>query len=420
VAQGRPAASAQPGAYGRLSAGVPGLVCRDLYSPHRGLGSYHWLAGAREGGTGEKGDAVTNATKTLTDLVDPDEVAKFAFRVWGYKQGEMVSLLIHLGDRLGVYRVLDGAGMVTADDLARRTGLHPRWLLEWLRGNAAADLLASEDGERFELTAVGAMVLTREEDSLRFAAGAFGPPPEPALVDELAEAFRTGAGLPYDRQGPAGVHVTERMLGPWARLSLVPTIVPALEGVHDRLAAGALVADVGCGAGVALTALAKTYPRSTFHGYELSRLAVERARARVAEVGLTNVEIINRRAEDLPDRGDYSLVLTFDCLHDMTRPDAAAAAIRRAIADDGTWLVKEIRCDNTWVGNRRNPMLAMFLGFSIASCMSSALSEPGGAGLGTIGLPPQALEQLARNAGFTRFLVHDFEDPANLYYEVRP
>jgi 2-polyprenyl-3-methyl-5-hydroxy-6-metoxy-1,4-benzoquinol methylase len=180
------------------------------------------------------------------------------------------------------------------------------------------------------------------------------------------------------------------------------------------------VADVGCGAGVALTTLAQAYPRSMFHGYELSRRAVERARARIAEAGLTHVEIIDRRAEDLPGGRNYSLVLTFDCLHDMTRPDAAAAAIRRAIADDGTWLVKEIRCDDTWAGNRRNPMLAMFLGFSIVSCMSSALSEPDGAGLGTIGLPPPALQQLVRDAGFTRFQVHDFDDPANLYYEVRP
>jgi hypothetical protein len=122
----------------------------------------------------------------------------------------------------------------------------------------------------------------------------------------------------------------------------------------------------------------------------------------------------------LGEGSDYSLVLTFDCLHDMTRPDAAAAAIRGAITDDGTWLVKEIRCDDTWAGNRRNPMLAMFLGFSIASCMSSALSEPGDAGLGTIGLPPQKAERLARDTGFTRFCVHDFEDPANLYYEVQP
>jgi SAM-dependent methyltransferase len=362
---------------------------------------------------------VTGATRP-GDRLDPDEIGAFAFRVWSYKQGEMVSLLIHLGDRLGLYRALDGAGSVTAEELAEQTGLHSRWLREWLRGNAAAELLSSDDGEQFELTAVGAVVLSREEDSLAFAAGAFGPPPDPALVDDLASAFRTGTGLPYDRQGPAGVHQTERMLGPWARLSLVPTILPALEGVAERLAAGALVADVGCGAGVALTSLAEAYPRSTFHGYELSRLAVERARARVAQAGLGNVEIIDRRAEDLPDRGEYSLVLTFDCLHDMTRPYAAAAAIRRALAEDGTWLVKEIRCADTWSGNRRNPMLAMFLGFSIASCMSSALSEPDGAGLGTIGLPPGRLQALARDAGFTRFQVHDFEDPANLYYEIRP
>jgi 2-polyprenyl-3-methyl-5-hydroxy-6-metoxy-1,4-benzoquinol methylase len=356
----------------------------------------------------------------MSERLDPEEVGRFAFRVWGYKQGEMVSLLIHLGDRLGLYRALDGAGTVTPQELSDRTGLHPRWLREWLRGNAAAELVTSEDGERFELTAVGAAVLAREQESLAFAAGAFGAPPEPAFVDDLVDAFRTGTGMPYDRQGPAGVHQTERMLAPWARLSLVPTVVPALEGVHERLAAGVLVADVGCGAGVALTTLAEAYPHSTFHGYELSREAIERARERVAQSGLTNVEIVDRRAEHIPAEGEYVLVLTFDCLHDMTHPDAAAAAIRRAVADDGTWLVKEIRCDDTWAGNRRNPMLAMFLGFSIASCMSSALSEPGGAGLGTIGLPPRALQQLARDAGFSRFQVHDFEDPANLYYEIRP
>src|SRR4051794_30696129 len=241
-------------------------------------------------------DVVSAETPSI-DPHDPDEVARFAFRVWSYKQGEMVSLLVHLGDRLGLYRALDGVGTVTPQELAGRTGLHARWLREWLRGNAAAELLESDDGERFELTAVGAMVLAREEDSLQFAAGAFGPPPDPALVADLAKAFRTGIGMPYDRQGATGVHQTERMLGPWARLSLVPTIVPALEGMRDRLATGVMVADVGCGAAVALTTLAEAFPRSTFHGYELSRLAVERARVRIAEAGLTNVEIMDRRAE---------------------------------------------------------------------------------------------------------------------------
>lgn len=354
------------------------------------------------------------------EVADAEEVARFAFLVWSYKQGEMVSLLVHLGDRLGLYRAMDGVGVVTPEDLAARTDLHPRWVREWLRGNAAANLLDSPDGEVFRLTAVAAEVLAHEDTSLRFAAGAFGPPLDPAYVDAIASAFRTGMGLPYDAQGASGVHRTERMLGPWARVALVPTIVPAFAGVEERLRQGTRVADVGCGAGVALTALAEAYPESTFHGYELSFLAVERARERVAEAGLRNVEIFHRRAEQLPGEPTYSFVLTFDCLHDMTRPQDAVAAIRRAMTDDGTWLVKDIRCDDSWAGNRRNPMLAMFLGFSVASCMSSALSEPGGAGLGTVGLTPTRLEGMVRDAGFTHFQVHDFDDPANLYYEVRP
>jgi SAM-dependent methyltransferase len=368
-----------------------------------------------------KGSAIVSeaTTGTATD----QEVALFAFRVWGYKQGEVVSLLIHLGDRLGLYRTLDGAGPVTPARLADATGLHERWVREWLRGNAAAALVDSADGEHFELSPAGALVLAREDESLRFAAGAFTALLDPAVVDDLADAFRTGIGLPYDRLGPSGAHGTERSLGPWARLALVPTIVPALDGVAQRLEAGTLVADVGCGAGVALTTLAAAYPRSTFHGYELSRHALDRAAARIAEAGLTNVELFDRRAEELvPPAGSagYGFVLTFDCLHDMTRPADAIAAIRRSIADDGTWLIKDIRCDDDWTVNRQNPMLALFLGFSVRSCMSSALSEPGGAGLGTIGFTPQVAERMVRDAGFRSFTVRDFEDPANLYYEVRP
>ncbi|HET9690535.1 MAG TPA: class I SAM-dependent methyltransferase [Acidimicrobiales bacterium] len=357
-----------------------------------------------------------------TDPLDDDQVARFAFRVWGYKQGEMVSLLIHLGDRLGLYRALDGAGPVTAADLSAATGLHERWLAEWLRGNAAAELLESPDGATFELAPEAAAVLAREDASLRFAAGAFGAPLDPAVVDGIADAFRTGVGLPYDRLGPSGAHRTERMLGPWARLALVPDIVPALGGVHEALTAGTLVADIGCGAGVAIEALAAAYPASEFHGFELSRHALDRATARVDAAGLGNVRLFERRAEEVsaPDgSGGYGFVLTFDCLHDMTRPADAIAAIRRAIAPDGVWLIKDIRCDDSWQLNRRNPMLAMFYGFSLTSCMSSALSEPGGAGLGTVGFTPRVAERMVRDAGFASFTVRDFDDPANLYYEVR-
>src|SRR5512139_3512521 len=176
--------------------------------------------------------------------------------------------MIHIGDRLGLYRALQGAGPVTAAELAAKTGLKERWLFEWLRGQAAARLLDYHDPDRFELTPVGAAVLADEEGSLAFAAGAFAGATPPETVEKLLGAFKTGIGLSYEELGPNAAHRTERMLGPWVKQALVPRIIPALDGVRDKLERGALVADVGCGGGIALAAMAQAFPRSEFHGYD--------------------------------------------------------------------------------------------------------------------------------------------------------
>jgi 2-polyprenyl-3-methyl-5-hydroxy-6-metoxy-1,4-benzoquinol methylase len=329
--------------------------------------------------------------------------------------------MIHLGDRLGLYRAMAGQGPMSAAGLAHRTGLHERWLLEWLRSQAAAGLVETTDGEIFRLGPEAAAVLADETGSLWFAAGAFqGGVAPPDVVDRLADAFRTGQGLSYDDLGPSAAHGVERMLAPWTRLALVPRILPALDGVVERLEAGARVADVGCGSGLALLAMAAAFPAARFEGFDPSHHAIARARTWLGESGLDNVELHVAGAADLPQRATYDLVLTLDCIHDMPRPAEAISAIRAAIRPDGTWLIKDIRSGATWSDNLRNPVLAMMYGTSVATCMSSALSEPGGAGLGTLGFPRQLAEQMCRDAGFTRFACHDFDDPANLYYEVRP
>ncbi|HEX4864040.1 MAG TPA: class I SAM-dependent methyltransferase [Acidimicrobiales bacterium] len=351
----------------------------------------------------------------------PDPRALFALRVWQYKQGEMVSLMVHLGDRLGLYKAMAGAGRLSAGDLAARTGLHPRWLLEWLRGQAAAGLMETDDGNSFALSDPGAAVLADEDGSIWFAAGAFtGGAATPEIADRLGEAFRTGIGLSYDDLGPSAAHQVERMLGPWSRLALVPVILPAIEGVTERLREGALVADVGCGAGVALLALAEAYPQSRFQGFDISRHAIDRARTRAAESELDNLEFRIAEAASMPGHPAFDLILTFDCIHDMPRPSEAVAAIRAAIAPDGVWVIKDIRCSPNWSDNLRNPLLAMMYSTSVATCMSSAMSEPGGAGLGTLGFNPALAETMCLEAGFKSFKIHDFGDPANLYYEVRP
>jgi len=351
--------------------------------------------------------------------IDPEKLKQLSFSVWNFKQGEMVANMIHLGDRLGLYRSMDGAGPMTAAELADRTGLKERWLLEWLRGQAAARLVDSSDGEIFELSAEGATVLS-DEASLSFAAGAFSSPMHPETLDKLAEAFKTGVGLSYEDLGPNAAHRTERMLGPWTRQALVPDLIPRLDGVKEKLSKGALVADVGCGGGIAVATMATAFPDSTFHGYDPSSHAISRCNDKVSEGGLKNLETFVAGGEDLPQEPTYDFVITFDCIHDMTHPAEVISAIRRALKPDGTWLIKDIRSSGNFQKNMKNPMLAMFYGFSVSACMSSALSKPDGAGLGTLGFPPEVAESMTRAGGFSRFTLHDIDDPSNLYYEVRP
>ena len=353
-------------------------------------------------------------------VVDPDELKRYSFAVWSFKQGEIVSLMIQIGDRLGLYKALTGMGPVNAAELAEATGLHERWLLEWLRGQAAARLLDYHAGDRFELSPVGTAVLADEDTSLAFAAGAFGGQTPPETVDKLIEAFRTGIGLSYEELGPNAAHRTERMLGPWVRNALVPQILPALDGVVGRLESGAKVADVGCGGGIALAAMAQAFPNSEFHGYDPSSHAINRCDEKIADLGLSNMNTHVAGGEELPSEPTYDFLITFDCIHDMPHPDQVISSIRRCLMPEGTWLIKDIRSHPDFEKNLRNPLLAMFYGFSVSACMSSALSKPGGAGLGTLGFNPVVAEQMVREGGFTRFRQLEFDDPSNLYYEVRP
>ena len=225
--------------------------------------------------------------------------------------------------------------------------------------------------------------------------------------------------MTYQEQGPNAAAGLARMTGPWSRLALTSTVLPALAGVEDKLDAGALVVDVGCGGGVMLTTLAQAFPNSRCVGYDPSHAAIEIAQARANELGLDNCDFVAAGGEDLPAGNDIDLVITFDCMHDMAFPDRTAAAIRGAIADDGTWLLKDIRSTGDFSKDSRNPLLAMFYGFSVASCLQSAMSEPGGAGLGTLGLHAGVAQELTQAAGFSQFTTHDLDDAANLYYEVR-
>jgi 2-polyprenyl-3-methyl-5-hydroxy-6-metoxy-1,4-benzoquinol methylase len=352
--------------------------------------------------------------------LDPERLKDYAKQLFGHLSGAVTSTLIYLGDELGLYRAL-AEGPATSEELARRTGLAERWVREWLYNQAAAQVVENRGAGRFALSPEAEAVLADERHPA-FGLGMFSQlPKQIGVATQLRECFRTGVGLPYDALGPEGAQGVERGFAPWVRNFLVPVGVRRIEGLREKLEAGARVADVGCGAGLALIELAKHFPKSELHGYELSRHALARAEANQREAGTPNVHFHDVRAEPLPGDGRFDLVLTFDCLHDMAHPQEVMERIRHAIAPDGVWMIADIKAHPTFEENaEKNPMAALMYGFSVLTCMSSALSEPGGAGLGTLGLPESRAREMTARAGFTRFRRLEIDHPVNAFYEVRP
>ena len=348
--------------------------------------------------------------------MDVEAARRFALRVWQIKQGEVLALTVHLGHRLGLYRAMAGRGPLTPAEVAAAAEVDERWTREWLRAQAAADLLEHHDG-RFTLSDVATAVLADEQRSPFFAAGVFEPGDPAAAADRIATAFRTGTGFDYEDGGEHVADLITAMNGPWARLLLPHHVLPQLPDLHERLQDGVRVVDVGCGTGDALVAMARAHPASSFLGLDLSPTAV--ARARDATDDLDNVTVVQGTTAVLDD-AEADVVTMFDVLHDLAHPDRALREVRGALRDDGHLLVKDIRTAPTFEEQQRNPVLAMMYGLSLLSCLPSGLGPDGeGMGLGNQGLPPQRMEELATAAGFETVEVHDLDDPVNLYYLVR-
>jgi len=354
------------------------------------------------------------------DALDPKKVEEASDKAISYLGGAGVSALIYLGDRLGLYRGLCDVDPSTAGELAARVGLHERWVREWLHGQAAAGLVRCVGEGRFDLTAEQAAVLADEENPA-FVGGGFAVMfPLLQRWEELFESFRTGRGIPYNELGADHAVGESRFSSPWMRANLVPVILPGLGDVVPKLAAGARVADVGCGSGKALLEMARAYPRSDFHGYDSAPLAIGFAEANLAKSGLGNVTFHRAAANALSRDATFDFILTWDCLHDMTDPAEAVRAIRGAIKSDGTWLLVDINGMPTPEENYAHPLAGLLYSFSVLDCLGCSTSEEGGAGLGTLGLPEPVARKMTAEAGFKRFTVLDFGNPLNAFYEVRP
>ena len=234
---------------------------------------------------------------------------------------------------------------------------------------------------------------------------------------EITAAFRSGEGVGWHQHDGDVFAGCERFLRPGYSAGLVSSWLPALDGVVDKLTAGARVADVGCGYGASTVLMAQTYPESEFTGSDYHHGSIDAARKRAGEAGVADrVSFAVESAQSFTG-GPYHLVTTFDALHDMGDPLGAARHIRSRLADDGTWMIVEPYAGDDVAGNL-NPVGRVYYGFSTFLCVPNALSQPGGYALGAqAGEEP--IRRLTADAGFTRFR-RVAEAPFNLVYEARP
>lgn len=321
-----------------------------------------------------------------------------------------------IGHRLGLYTAL-AEGPATPEQFAERTGCHPRYLVEWLRGQAAGGYIDYDP-------ATGAFSLTEEQAycladpngpnvSAAFRAVVGYLRAEPRITD----AFRTGAGIAWHEHDEDVFVGIDAFYRPGYVAELVPNWIPALDGVDEKLTAGARVADLGCGLGSTSVLLAQAYPRSTVVGSDYHRESVELARKKAAGAGVADRVSFEVTSAQTFTGSDYDLVTMFDCLHDMGDPLGAARRVREALAPDGTWLLVEPFTADTVEGNF-NPVGRLYYAGSTFLCVPNALSQPGDHALGAQA-GEAAIREVATDAGFTRFR-RAAETPFNLVYEIRP
>jgi SAM-dependent methyltransferase len=356
-------------------------------------------------------------TTTIT-TIDEAKVGAFVGQVLGELGAAANAALVVIGDRLGLYKAMADGRPVAPAELAERTGTDARSVREWLNAQAAGGFVTySSDDETYTLPPEHAFVLA-EEASPFFLPGAFELVAG-AVRDEprITESFRDGNGVGWHEHDPGVFHGCERFFRPGYQHHLVQSWLPALDGVVERLTAGARVADVGCGHGASTLIMAQAFPNSEFIGFDYHQQSIEQATARARAAGLGDrVRFEVAPAQGIPG-GPYDLVATFDCLHDMGDPVGAAREIHRALTADGTWLIVEPFAGDR-VEDNLNPVGRIYYAASTLLCTPASLSQDVGLALGA-----QAGEARLRDVvtagGFTGFR-RAAETPFNLVLEARP
>jgi len=356
------------------------------------------------------------STATLA-TIDEAKLQAFIGKAVGDFGTAASAALVVIGDKLGLYKAMAGAGPLTSVEVAERSGTVERYVREWLVNQAATGFLEYDPSSgRYTLPPEQALALTDETSPFYVGGGYQVITSMMKAQPRITEAFRTGAGMPWGEHDPGLFEGTERFFRPGYVANLISSWIPALDGVEARLLAGATVADVGCGHGASTIVMARAYPQSRFFGFDNHAPSIARARQAAAEAGLADRVIFEvAGAVDFPGTA-YDLIAYFDCLHDMGDPIGAMRHAHDTLAPEGTLLIVEPMAGER-VEDNFNPVGVLFSGASVLCCTPNALSAGHGTALGAIATDA-ALREVVASGGLSRFR-RATETPFNRIFEAR-
>lgn len=353
-----------------------------------------------------------------TAEVDGQKLEQFVFRAVEEVGATLNAALVVMGDKLGLYRALAGAGGLTPVELARRTDVSERYVREWLNAQAAGGYVEYDSlGGTYTLPPEQTVALT-DDTSPAYLPGFFQIAMG-TVIDSprITEAARSGAGVGWHEHNHDVFDGCDRFFRAGYNASLVPSWLPALDGVVEKLTAGAKVADIGCGHGSSTILMAQAFPNSEFVGSDYHAGSIETAQQRAREAGVSErVRFETTPASSAPGEG-YDLATMFDCLHDMGDPVGASRQVREILAPDGTWMIVEPMAGDR-VEDNFNPVGRAFYGFSTFLCTPASLSQEVGLALGAQAGEAR-INDVVTGGGFTRFR-RAAETPFNLVFEARP
>lgn len=349
--------------------------------------------------------------------VDQDKLNQFLGKFVADFGATLHAPTVIIGEKLGLYKAMAGAGELTSNELASKTGTAERYVREWLASQAASGyVMYNHLSKKYWLTPEQAFTLA-DENSPAYLPGAFYISAA-VFKDEprLLEAFKTGTGVGWHEHDSYLFRGTEKFFRPSYAGNLVPSWLPALDGVVAKLVRGGKVADVGCGHGSSTIIMAKAYPNSTFVGYDYHEPSIQAARKAAESEGVSDrVKFEVASAKSYPGK-DFDLVTVFDALHDMGDPAGAAAHVRQSLNQDGTWMILEPYA-NEKLEDNLSPVGRIFYSASTMICTGASLAQEVGLALGSQ-VSNSRLRELVLKGGFTRFR-QATQTPFNRVFEAR-